>query len=193
MAKRIILGGILGGIVLFLWQSVSHLVLPLGEMGIKRIGNEDGVVAALRQNIQQPGFYFFPAADTTPGMSKGEKQEAMRRAEEKYRTGPNGILIFHPQGGEALSPRQLLTRLEVDVTALLVGAFLLAHVSPLVGFGSRLLFVTLLGLLPGLVVNLPYWNWYGFPTNYTVAQLADHVMGFLAAGLVLAGLVKPRS
>ncbi len=81
----------------------------------------------------------------------------------------------------------------MDVTALLVGAFLLAHVSPPVGFGARLLFVTLLGLLPGLVVNLPYWNWYGFPTNYTVAQLADHVMGFLAAGLVLAGLVKPRS
>ena len=81
MAKRIILGGILGGVVLFLWQSVSHLVLPLGEVGIKRIGNEDAVVAALRENIRQPGFYFFPAADTTPGMSKGEKQEAMRKAE----------------------------------------------------------------------------------------------------------------
>ena len=81
----------------------------------------------------------------------------------------------------------------MDVTALLVGAFLLAHVSPLVGFGSRLLFVTLLGLLPGLGVNLSYWNWYGFTTDYTVAQLADHVMGLLAAGLVLAGLVKPRS
>ncbi len=55
MAKRIILSGILGGIVLFLWQSVSHLALTLGEVGIKRVGNEEAVIAALRENIQQPG------------------------------------------------------------------------------------------------------------------------------------------
>ena len=193
MAKRIVLGGVLGGIVLFLWQSVSHLVLPLGDVGIKRIGNEDAVIAALRENISQPGFYFFPAADTPPGMSKEQKQEAMRKAEEKYRTGPNGILIYHPRGGEALSPKQLLTQLGVDIVALLVGAFLLAQASGLAGFGARVLFVALLGLLPTLVVNLPYWNWYGFPADYTLAQLADHVIGFFVAGLVLAGLVKPSS
>ena len=50
---------------MFLWQSVSHLVLSLGEMGIKRIGNEDAVVAALRENIQQPGFYFFRSSAST--------------------------------------------------------------------------------------------------------------------------------
>ncbi len=69
---------------------------------------------------------------------------------------------------------------------MLVRAFLLAHVSGLASFGTRVLFVTLLGLLPTLAVNR-----YRFPTDYTVAQPADHLIGFFAAGLVLAGLVKP--
>ena len=126
-------------------------------------------------------------------MSKQQKQAAMPRAEEKYRTGPNGILIYRPQGGDALSPKQLLTQLGVDIVALLVAAWLLAQATGLAGFGARVFFVMLLGLLPTLVVNLPYWNWYGFPTNYTLAQLGDHVVGFLAAGLVLGGLIKPSS
>ena len=34
MAKRIILGGLLGGILVFNWGYVAHMVLPLGEMGV---------------------------------------------------------------------------------------------------------------------------------------------------------------
>ncbi len=191
MAKRIMLGGVLGGIALFIWQSISHLALPLGEVGISRIGNEGAVVSALRANVQQPGFYFFPAAEEKPGMSKDEKREAMRKSEEKYRAGPNGILIYQPQGGEAFTPKQLLSQLGFDIAALFVGAWLLAQASGLAGYGARVLFVTVLGLLPTLVVNLPYWNWYGFPTDYTLAQLADHLIGFLVAGLVTAGVIKP--
>jgi hypothetical protein len=48
-----------------------------------------------------------------------------------------------------------------------------------------------LGLLSSLAVNVPFWNWYDFPGTYTVAQLADHTIGFALAGLVLAKLIDP--
>jgi hypothetical protein len=35
MTKRILLAGLLGGLAMFIWQSVAHVVLPLGEAGIQ--------------------------------------------------------------------------------------------------------------------------------------------------------------
>ncbi len=40
MAKKVLVGGFVGGIVLFVWGAVSLMVLPLGEVGIKEMPNE---------------------------------------------------------------------------------------------------------------------------------------------------------
>ncbi len=75
--------------------------------------------------------------------------------------------------------------------AVLVAAFLLSQaLGTLTSFGSRVLFVTLIGLVPFLALSASYWNWYGFPTGFTFAELVDQVGGFGLAGLVLAALVK---
>jgi hypothetical protein len=39
-------------------------------------------------------------------------------------------------------------------------------------------------------MELPYWNWYGFPSTYVLATGFVHLMGFVMAGLVVAALVK---
>ena len=71
---------------------------------------------------------------------------------------------------------------------MLVIAFVLAQVAA--GFGRRVLLAGLLGLIPTLGVELPYWNWYKFPTDYVAAQLLVHVVGFIAGGLVVAWRLK---
>ena len=40
---RILLAGILGGIVMFVWTSIAHMTLPLGKAGINEIPNESAV------------------------------------------------------------------------------------------------------------------------------------------------------
>jgi len=42
----------------FLAGTITHVVLPLGEVGIQRLPNEDPVMAALSANLRVPGFYF---------------------------------------------------------------------------------------------------------------------------------------
>ena len=42
---------ILGGIAMFIWTSIAHTVLPLGEAGIKEIPDEQTVLNSLRTNI----------------------------------------------------------------------------------------------------------------------------------------------
>ena len=191
MTKRILLGGVVGGIVMFLWGALSHMVLGLGETGIKELPNEEAVIAAMRAATREPGFYFFPGREESPGMTKEQQQAAMQKWEAKYREGPTGILIYHPQGEQPLSPKQLLRQVGFNIMSGLLAAFLLSKaLGGLPGFGGRVLFVTLLGLFGSLIVNFPYWNWYRFPSNYTLAVLADQLISFCLAGLAIAPIVK---
>jgi len=191
MMKRILLAGLLGGFALFVWEFVAHDLTPLGTAGMGRLDQEDTIRAYFKQNIPNPGLYYFPAPDFAPGLSSAQRQEAMTKAAGLARTGPTGMLLV--QGArEMITPRQLITQFVLDALSMLVAAFLLARL-PATSFLNRLLFVTALAFLPGLRTLIPMWNWYGFPAAYTVAQIAIDVVGFFAAGLILAKMVQIRS
>ena len=194
MTKRILIAGVVAGLVLFLWESVAHMVLPLGEAGVKGLPNEAAVLAALKSNIQTPGFYFFPAGGTDqPGLTKEQRQKAFEKQEKMMRAGPSGIMVVHPEGLAGLSAANLVTQFASDLMVMLLAAFLLSRATILAGFGARVGFVAMLGLFPTLRVDLPQWNWYGFPTAYTAAQLVMHLVGFAAGGLVLARLIDGQT
>ena len=46
MVKRVVIGGVLGGLTMFVWLFVAHDFLPLGELGVGEIPNEVGLVVA---------------------------------------------------------------------------------------------------------------------------------------------------
>ena len=185
MGKKIVLGGIVAGIVVFIWGAVSHMVLGLGEAGIKGLPNEEAVLSALRANVTEPGFYFFPWGDM-----EGSKEQ-MDAWAEKYRTSPAGIMIYKPQGGEMMPPSMLITELVTNILAALIAAFLLSRaLGGLGGLFGKAAFVSLFGLFAGVEIDLSYWNWYGFPTSYTVSYIVQHVVGWFLAGLVLALFFK---
>ena len=71
---KILLAGILGGIAMFIWTAIAHLVLPLGEAGISEIPNESAVLSAMQSNIGgQTGLYIFP------GLGVGKNATARKR------------------------------------------------------------------------------------------------------------------
>ncbi|MBI4547620.1 MAG: hypothetical protein HY707_06560 [Ignavibacteriae bacterium] len=191
LTSKLLIASLLGGAVLFIWGALSHMVLGLGEASIKPIPNERAVLTAMQDNIREPGFYFFPGMESSPNMTKEDQEAAMKRWEEKYSVGPYGILIYHPDGTQPLSPKQLLIELLSDILAAFLAAFLLARaLGGLSGFGGRVLFVTLLGLFAWMAIEIAYWNWYGFPFGYAFSSLIDQIVGFFLVGLVLATMIK---
>ena len=187
MNKRILFAGLFGGIALFMWGSFSHIVLGLGSVGIKEIprGQEAALQSSLRMALPESGFYFFPGMGIPAGANPQEKQAATKLYQEKYRQGPTGILIFHPQGAEVMTPGQLMIQLALTMVEALIAAWLLS-LTALTTLPTRIGFVVVLGVLMALATNVEYWNWYGFPTNYTLAYMLDKIIGFALVGLVIA-------
>jgi len=191
MSRNILLAGILGGVALFAWESVAHMALPLGEAGIRTFGDREGLMmAALKDNIKESGFYFFPGPEDRPGMTKEQKAKSMEAAMQRMASQPTGIMIVHPHGRPPNMATMLPIQLAGDVVAMLVAAWMLDQAVMLKSYAGRVLVVSLMGLIPTLQTDMPQWNWYGFPDAYFAAQFLVHLAGFAAGGLVLARMVK---
>src|SRR5207247_1075921 len=99
MTKRTLIASVLGGIAMFIWTSIAHMALPLGEAGVREIPNESAVLAALQSNIgDQSSLYVFPGFGLGDSPTHEQKSEAMKHMAEKLASHPSGILMYHPAG-----------------------------------------------------------------------------------------------
>jgi len=182
---RIVIAGIVGGIAMFVWTSIAHIALPLGQVGLSQIPNEKLVVSAMQSSIgARTGLYFFPWTDM-------KSSDAMAQVEAKMKVSPSGLLIYHPPGASGMTAQMLIVEFVKEVVVSLIAAFLLAQ-AILVSYAARVGFVALTGLAAGLTTNVSYWNWYGFPGDYTVAYAAIDIIGYIVAGLAIAAILKRR-
>lgn len=177
---------------MFVWNFVAHDLLPTGEMGVKAMSNEDAVRSALDTNLgDTPGVYIFPSGGYTPGtkMSGEERKAVMKKAEEQMATGAAGLLIYRPKRIFNF-PKRLAIQFATDVLVAWLAVFLLAQTG-IRGFAGKVGFVLTAGVLAAVTTNVPYANWYGFPKDFTLAQMIMTTVGFLLVG-ILAALILPK-
>ena len=191
MTTRALLAAILGGIVMFIWSFIAHDLLPLGEIGMREFKNESAVLDALKTNLGDArGLYHFPGHRAGPNATRQEKSDAMKRAMEKAASGPSGLLIYHPSR-EFTFGKLLGIEFATELLEAILVVFLLTQ-TRIESFGGRVGFVFLAGILAAITTNVPYWNWYNFPSNYTAAYMCIEIIGFLCVGLIAALLLKNR-
>jgi len=188
---RILLAGILGGIAMFVWNFVGHAVLPLGEVGVREMPNEQAVLDAMKTNLTENGLYHFPGRGLGPNATREEKSDAMKRLMEKVETGPSGLLVYHPSRPVSFG-RLLGIEFATDVLQSILVVFLLAQTA-IDSFIGRVGFVFVAGVLATITTNVSYWNWYGFPKRYTAAYMFIEIVGFLCVGIVAALILGKRN
>jgi hypothetical protein len=192
MNLKIILAGLVGGVVMFLWGFIAHMVLPLGEAGFRTLSHQDVVLPAISAQIKEDGLYIFPWPESPPGTPMPVNDESRKKAEQLFQTSPHGLLLFHTPPAAMLTGGQLGTEFATNCVSSLLAAMLVSMALGCLGsFAKRVFFVATIGLIAGVAVNVPNWNWYGFPSSFTLAHIAVHVMGFAAAGVAIAAIVKP--
>jgi hypothetical protein len=192
MTTRAFFAAILGGIAMFIWSFIAHDLLPLGETGIREFKNEAAMLDALKTNLDDArGLYHFPGHRAGPNATRQEKSDAMKRAMEKAASGPSGMLIYHPTR-EFTFGKLLGIEFATELLEAILVVFLLTQ-TKIESFGGRVGFVLIAGILAAITTNIPYWNWYGFPSRYTVAYMSIEIIGFLCVGLIAALVLRNRS
>jgi len=190
---RIFLAGVLGGIAMFIWSSIAHMALPLGEAGVRELPDQKAIFAAMKTGLgEKSGLYLLPGFGLGENPTKEQQKEAMKHMDERLANNPSGLLMYHPAGARPLTMGKLLgIEFVTELLEALLAVYLLAQ-TRIVTFGGRVGFVLTAGILAAIATNVSYWNWYGFPGVYTAAYMFTQVVGFLCAGLV-AALVLGKS
>ena len=132
---KILLAGIIGGIVMFIWTSIAHMALPLGEAGINEIPNESAVLGAMQSGIgDKTGLYIFPGLGVGKNATREEKSEAMKQMQQRIAANPSGILMYHPPGRPFAFGKALAVEFSTEVLQAILVIWLLAQ-TRFVSFG----------------------------------------------------------
>lgn len=177
---RILIAGLVGGIAMFFWSFVAHDLTQLGMVGVNTLPDESVTVSNLSSAIgDKSGLYLFP-------LNMGGGAAAPSAA------GPGGFLVYNAHSPLAMTPRNLIVEFLTELVESLIATWLLAQTA-LLGYVTRVGFVTVVGIVAAITTNIPYWNWYSFPANYTLAYGFIEVIAYLAAGLVIAAVLRPNA
>lgn len=180
---RVAMAAIIGGIVMFLWGAVAHTLLPLGERGMHTAVEQDGALAAISRSASNgEGVYMLPGMD--PAIY--EDAAANKAFVEANRNKPYALVIYQPNGNPALADMgpNLGKQWASDTLAALVLAWVLSLGAW--SLGRRVLVAAAAGVFSWLTISVPYWNWYLFPLDFTVANLIEQVVGWMLAGTAIA-------
>ncbi|RAO78048.1 hypothetical protein [Dyella jiangningensis] len=179
---RVLVAALMGGIVMFLWGAIAHMALGLGNVGIRQPVSEDIVLAALQPGLgNQAGVYILPSIDP----ARMHDKIAMDAYSAKSKGSPYAFMVYLPQGEDlsdmgAQLPRQWAS----DTLSALALAFVMGLAA--FSFSTRVSIALAAAVFAWLSTLVPYWNWYRFPTNFTLAALVEQVVGWLIAGAVMA-------
>ena len=177
---RILLAGLAAGIAMFVWSSFAHLATPLGTLGVSTLPDESVTVGNLASAIgDKGGLYLFPMAQGASPSSSAA-------------TAPGGFLVYNPKSATTMQPTNLIIEFLTELAEGLIIAWLLAQAA-LSAFVARVGFVAAVGLAAAITTNIPYWNWYSFPTAYTLGYGFVEFAGYVAAGLVAAAILRPKA
>ncbi|KAB2966897.1 MAG: hypothetical protein F9K18_04975 [Thermoanaerobaculia bacterium] len=173
MNLRVVVAGVFAGLTVFLWSTLSHTALPLGEAGISPLPDQENLLRTLGGAASGRRLHVFPWYEDPAKMT-----EAMR-------TSPRGLLALSP----ASEPFSMGTALAKEAVSDVVGGLFLAFLlaasgAALGGWVHRVAFGAALGAFASTAIDFSYATWYGFPTTYLAAQLTDQVVGWALAALV---------
>jgi hypothetical protein len=171
--KKLLIGALVGGILMFLWQFLSWTVLNLHYNAYQYTSKQDAIMSFLNSQFDKEGQYFLPSHP--PEASMEEREAVMKSAEGK----PWAVVMYH-QSFNASMGGNIIRALIVDM--LIVG-FFCAIISRMNALNFTAILIS--ALFVGMIVffNIPYTNHIWFKTFDLMAYFIDCVVSWALAGI----------
>ncbi len=193
--KRILIAGVAGAIVLFVWSSISWMIIPWHRM--EKLPAEASIAQSFRDANVERGMYWLPGKDLSIDESAltGAEKTAMKEAYNKeYKRGPIALVAYRPDGSSPLGIWKFAAGFVLDFFVAAVAAVLLMLAAPaLPGLPGRVIFIVLLGLYTVFGATLMNWNWMNYPLKFTLEMAGDTLVASALLGVTLAVLIRPGS
>jgi hypothetical protein len=170
--KKLIIGGLVGGILVFLWQTLSWTMLNLHGPEYKQATNQDAVINSLSQ--LEEGQYMVPRANENA--SKQEMEDFQKNMEGK----PWAVVSYHKAFTSDMVMNVVRGLLVAIIAALFVCWVLMKQTST---FGTTFISSILIGVAGYLYI--PYSGHIWFQTPGATTHLIDALLSWGLCGLWL--------
>lgn len=185
--KRIILAGLVGGVVYYVWGMAAWMWLGLHDETFQPLTEHSAITTVLKSRPLETGAYSVPYPS-----DPSELQDPESEFFQAHLAGPVYTIYYDREGGPPMGSKTLLGGLVIALLAAMLAACLLSSaLAECRSYARRVGFVVGLGIFVALVAHAAYWNWMRFPTAYTITFIVDNVIGWTLAGLAIAAIVKP--
>jgi hypothetical protein len=173
--KKIVIGAIVGGLIIFICQTLSWTILDLHRSANMYTAQQDEIMTFLNSKFSEDGSYFLP---TYPAGSSNEVMEQyMRTAEGK----PWAVIAYHKEMKMNMG-MNIFRGLIIDIIMVGLFCWILSKFA-----NPRFSNVFLSSLFVGLIafLNFPYTVHIWYETFDISASLIDAIAGWGLAGLWL--------
>ncbi|MCB9834257.1 MAG: hypothetical protein H6807_17470 [Planctomycetes bacterium] len=183
--KKIVLGGLLGGLVMFFWGFVVHAVLNVGVDEIQKLGpeREAAAMAALRENLGDSGLYYLPWIDMRDEHDDAELEAYGKRHE----SGPVAFIVYTRDGAPVMPPSMLIEEFLSNLLAALIVACMAGMMAG--GYLKRAFAVAGFGAVGWLSISASNTIWFRFPVGTFLGEGFEQIVGWLLVGFVVARVV----
>lgn len=181
MFRRVILPGLVGGLVLIVWTFLVNGIFGFkSNIDMKRIPEERIVYEVLKENVTEPGRYSCnPEVIPEKGFPENE---------------PVFSVIYGGVGHEAAG-RLMLTQLPIFFIAPIIVAWMLSVTSRriLSRYMRKVLFVAAVGLFLAVFVRLSDFGIGSYPANDALVLALHDLVLWTVIGIVIGGMVRPAN
>ena len=174
MTKQLV-GGLVAGFLLMVWQTLSHTALNLHAVQEKYTPNNAAIMEALNQNLPEEGMYFLP------GMPPGSTMEDYEKMQATWDGKPWAQINYNKSFNTSMGAnifRGLMTNLVIG----LVLIWLLGKIQK-PGFMTILFASLAVGFMAFCFHPYPGFIWY--ETSGIWIELLDSLAAFGLAGIWL--------
>lgn len=178
--KNLIIGSLVAAIILFVFQALSWMALPIHDNALKYSPNQDAILSALNANLTEGGLYAIP--NVPPGTSQ-EEQAAF----DQSMVGKPWAIVNYNTAYPGMMASQFIYGFLLNFFAAFVIAYVISACGDKFGtFGSKVMLVMGFALFLVLQGSLMMANWWATPWHYLSGEIIDHLIGWFLAGLWLA-------
>jgi hypothetical protein len=188
MWMRIIVGGIVGGILMFVMGAVSHMFLQLQDRTMLTLPDEPAFVEQIKGHNLKPGIYSFPEVPTSAHQQ--DQARLYEEINERYKAGPAGWLIIHPTGEDMMGATQLLAEPVSNIVAALLASWIVSLFAADVGYGRRVGAIIAMAVSGWASISVSHAIWYRFPHAFTHDELFCALLEWSVAGVAIASIVR---